>query len=87
MPGIKIVLPETKSGTAKLGLGTRVYTSSGAEIEEIQSIEIKRFGVSDIITATLDIAVDRIDNIDNLTAELGPETLNKLNIMYAKNKT
>lgn len=62
---VKIVLP--KGLDKKLGLGTRVLTDSGHEIDNITSISVS-ITPRDIITATIVVAVSEIENLEGIEA-------------------
>ena len=72
---IKIVLPE-KYGI-KSGCGTKVFTESGAEIENITNIEIL-ISPNAIIEARLTIAVSEVVGLDGIAAHASFSTIAEL---------
>ena len=61
---VKIVLPESTGGV-RTTTGTRVFTSSGEEIENITHISID-LGVDCIVEATITVAVSDIENLTDI---------------------
>ena len=66
---ISIKLPESNKA-----LGTRVFNSNGVEITDVKSIDVK-FRVDDAITATLEVFVHDLGDMENVHALLGTKTL------------
>lgn len=69
---ISIVLPEGDG--LKVGRGTKVLNSDGVEIEAVCCIEIS-LPLDDVITAKVTVAIDKIENMNNIHALLGTKTL------------
>lgn len=79
---IKISLPKIKEGNeVKTGIGTKVFNDKGDEVTNVTSVDIHVSGDS-IITATMDIAVGSIDEMDNIHALLGTETLEQIAALH-----
>lgn len=72
---IKIVLPDTKG--IKVGAGTKVYTDSGAEIHHISHMTIE-VGPKQIITATLTVCVESIENLEGIAMFVPESELDKI---------
>tara|TARA_R110002096_G_scaffold379758_2_gene573755 strand:- start:4606 stop:4872 length:267 start_codon:yes stop_codon:yes gene_type:complete len=69
---ISIDLP--KGDSAKTGIGTRVFNSSGVEIDDVTSIDIS-IRPDEIISATLEVHVSDLGDMKNVHALLGTRTL------------
>ena len=69
---IKIQLPECDG--IKLGSPTRVFTDDGIEITDITSINVSILPDC-FVTATIDVCVNSIEDMDNIHALLGTKTL------------
>lgn len=75
---IKIILPDREG--LKTCVGTRVF-SGDKEIKEVSSIKI-HLENNRILTGTFEIAIDSIENMDNIYALLGVDTLEKIAAMH-----
>lgn len=64
---VKIVLPE--GGGVKATNGTKVFTESGEEIESVSRIRCD-WGVDDILTADITVAVSDIENFAGILPTL-----------------
>ncbi len=73
--GIKIVLPNS-SGDCGItaGYGTKVYNDEGQEIDDITAIDI-RIRPDSVVEATVEVAVNNKQEMDNVHALLGTKTL------------
>lgn len=69
---VKIVLPSNDG--IKCGWKVKVFSSTGNEITDITSIDI-RIRADEIVTATIDISVSELESMANVHAMLGTETL------------
>ena len=75
---VKIVLPELyDKSKLQIAAGTKVFNHEGAEIENITSIDI-RIRPDEIIEATINVAIDRVTEFDNIHALLGTDTLEQI---------
>lgn len=81
MMGVKIELP--KCDGAKTGVGTKVYSDSGSEITGISSIDIS-IKPDCFITAVIDVELNSVDNMDNIHALLGTNTLDQIAELHGK---
>jgi hypothetical protein len=72
---ITIVLPEGEG--VKVGTGTTVFNHKGDEIKNITNIKLE-IGLDLIVYARVEIAVGSIENMDNIHALLGTETLEQI---------
>lgn len=69
---IKIQLPNNDE--IKCGWKAKVFSSTGDEIVDITSIDI-RIRPDEIVAATIEISVSELESMDNVHAMLGTETL------------
>lgn len=69
---ISIELPEGDG--LRVGRGTKVFNSDGVEIEGVCDIEIS-LPIDGAITAKVTVAIDKIENMNNIHALLGTKTL------------
>lgn len=72
---ISIVLP--KPGGLRTGHGTRVFNEDGVEIKEVTRIDMV-IESDCIVTAKIDVAINTIEDMDNIHALLGTETLEQI---------
>ena len=73
---IKLLQNDTQSG-----VGTRVFNDKGSEIKNITSIDI-RIAPEEIITATVEVAIGDIKDMDNIKALLGVQTLQQIAALH-----
>lgn len=69
---IKIILPE--GDKPRTPIGTKVVNDTGAEIRNITRIELD-LSLDNVISARIDVNVSSIENMDNVLALLGVDTL------------
>lgn len=62
---VRIVLPEGNG--VKAAFGTKVFTSTGEEIKSVSRIQCD-WGPDDIVTATLTVPVEQVDNFEGVLA-------------------
>lgn len=62
---VRIVLPEGDG--VKAAFGTKVFTSTGEEIKGVSRVQCD-WGPDDIVTATLTVAVEQVDNFEGVLA-------------------
>lgn len=79
---IKIQLPEIpvkNTGVQQVAAGwqAKVFSEDGAEIKDITSIDIS-IRLDEIVTATIDVYINKIENMDNVHALLGTKTLHDI---------
>jgi hypothetical protein len=72
---IKIVLPESEG--VRTCIGTKIFNDEGCEITNIERIRLD-LNPDSFITAVVDVCVSSIDNMDNIHALLGTETLEQI---------
>ena len=79
---ITIKLPETtKGGDCILGLGTKVFTDKGEEVEGITSINVN-IETGSIVTATVNVSLTAAEDMKNIHALLGTDTLEQVAEMH-----
>lgn len=66
---IKIVLPKNETSRPATGQGTKIYTDSGEEIQGVVACDI-RIRPDEAITATLEVMVSEVENIERLKGEI-----------------
>lgn len=76
---VKIQLPNNDE--IKCGWKAKVFSSTGDEITDITSIDI-RIRPDEIVTATIDISVSELESMDNVHAMLGTETLKDIAMLH-----
>lgn len=80
---IKIVLPKPKDigpscfNMAQTGVGTGIFNHEGQEIKNISSLDM-HISPDAIITATIEVAVSGLSEMDNIHALLGSKTLKEI---------
>jgi len=66
-----------KEGVGVFSNGTRVYTSQGCEVHNITSININ-YSLNEVVTATVEVALDTSEDMGNIHALLGTQTLEQI---------
>lgn len=69
---ITIDMSQTEDGMAR---GTRVFTQSGEEIEDVSRIEITMSAADDFAIARIDVLVSNKSDLSGMLAKLGYNTL------------
>ena len=72
-------MPARKGGIQQLAAGwqTKVFSEDGVEIKDITSINIS-IQPDEIISATIDVSINKIENMDNIHVMLGTKTLHDI---------
>ncbi len=83
---ISIKLPEQPEYTGGVremigGHSTKVFNEDGTEINHITAIDIS-IRPDEIVTATVEVAVDSRDDMENIHALLGTTTLHQIAAMH-----
>ena len=68
---------------AQSSIGTRVYNQDGKEIEDVTGLKVG-FPFGGRVTATIEVCVADIVNMDNIHALLGTSTLEQIATLHGK---